>query len=162
MLAQADGAFNDVSPIGLSSFSDGLSVTAIVAERSLSPLRDVEDDSGSAFDRLGWLAAGNWGDTLVTAFYPPNMYRKVAPGGSISQFFAASSLHPGGLNVLMGDGSVRFINDTVSTWPFDPSSGIPRGATPSQTGAWTNMPPLGVWQAMAGRNGGEVMSAETF
>ena len=27
----------------------------------------------------------------------------------------ASSRHPGGINVLMADGSVRFIKDTVST-----------------------------------------------
>ena len=38
VIAQANGSFNDVSPIRLSSFSDGLSFTATVTERALSPL----------------------------------------------------------------------------------------------------------------------------
>jgi prepilin-type N-terminal cleavage/methylation domain-containing protein/prepilin-type processing-associated H-X9-DG protein len=162
VLVQVNGSFNDASPIRSSSFSDGLSTTALVTERALSPLKDIADDNGSAYDRFGWLIAGNWGDTFVTAFYPPNMYRKVSPSGDIKQFFAASSMHPGGLNVVMGDGSVRFIKDAISTWPFDPSSGAPQGVTTSQSGAWTNVPTSGVWQALATRNGGELIATDAF
>ena len=43
-----------------------------------------------------------------------------------------SSRHPGGVNVLMGDGSVRFVKDTVNSVP---------------------------WQALGTRAGGEVISA---
>jgi prepilin-type N-terminal cleavage/methylation domain-containing protein/prepilin-type processing-associated H-X9-DG protein len=46
-----------------------------------------------------------------------------------------SSYHPGGVNVLFGDGSVKFIKDTVS---------------------------LTVWRALSTRNGGEVISADAF
>ncbi len=162
VLAQVNGSFNDASPIRLSSFSDGLTSTAFVTERALSPLMDIEDDNGSAYDRFGWLIAGNWGDTFVTAFYPPNMFRKVSSSGDIAQFFAASSMHPGGVNVLMGDGSVRFVKDTISTWPFDPSSGVPQGIKTTQTGAWTNIPPSGVWQVLATRNGGELVGVDAF
>jgi prepilin-type processing-associated H-X9-DG protein len=46
-----------------------------------------------------------------------------------------SSLHPGGANVLMGDGSVRFVKDSVS---------------------------LPTWRALGTRSGGEVLSADSF
>ena len=48
---------------------------------------------------------------------------------------AARSLHPGGVNVALADGSVRFMKNTVS---------IP------------------VWRALGTRNGGEVLSADGF
>jgi hypothetical protein len=162
VLAQANGSFSDLSPIRLSSFSDGLSLTAIVTERALSPLREITDSSGSGYDRYGWLIAGNWGDTLVTCFYPPNMYRKASISGNLSHFFAASSLHPGGLNLLAGDGSVRFIKDSAQSWPFDAQSGTPTGASQTGQGAWINLPASGVWQALATRNGGEVISTDSF
>ena len=46
-----------------------------------------------------------------------------------------SSYHPGGVNILMGDGSVRFGKDTVA---------------------------LNVWQALSTRNGSEVLSASDY
>ena len=46
-----------------------------------------------------------------------------------------SSYHPGGVNVLMGDGAVRFIRDGIS---------------------------LPAWRATATRNGGEVISSEIY
>lgn len=162
VLAQVDGSFNDLSPIRSSSFSDGRSYTMTITERALSPLRGISDPNGPAFDRYGWLIAGNWGDTLVTAFYPPNLYRKVPPHGDVAQYFAASSLHPGGINALMGDGSVRFITETIATWAYDSSSGHPRGAQQDSVGFWTNLPPSGVWQALATRNRGETISDQGF
>ena len=48
---------------------------------------------------------------------------------------AARSFHPGGVNVLFGDGSVRFVKDTVS----EP-----------------------IWQALGTRKGGEVVSADSY
>jgi prepilin-type N-terminal cleavage/methylation domain-containing protein/prepilin-type processing-associated H-X9-DG protein len=46
-----------------------------------------------------------------------------------------SSYHPGGVNVLLGDGSVRFIKDSIA---------------------------LSVWRALSTRNGGEIVDASAF
>jgi prepilin-type N-terminal cleavage/methylation domain-containing protein/prepilin-type processing-associated H-X9-DG protein len=162
VLAQVNGSFNDTSPIRLASVNDGLSHTLFVAERALFPLIGISDRQGSAYGRYGWAISGNWGDTLVTAFFPPNMYRKVATEGNLFQYFAASSMHPGGLNVLMGDGSIRFVKDSISTWPFDPDSGMPLGAIQSGSGAWSHALPAGFWQALTTRNGGEMINSDDF
>jgi prepilin-type N-terminal cleavage/methylation domain-containing protein/prepilin-type processing-associated H-X9-DG protein len=55
--------------------------------------------------------------------------------GVIDSFIGASSLHPGGVNVLLMDGSVRFIKDSIS---------------PS------------IWSALGTRAGGEVVSADAY
>ncbi len=162
VLGQVDGSFNDAGPIRFASFGDGLSQTMIVAERALSPLRDAESDGSSAFDRYGWLISGNWGDTLVSAFFPPNLHRKIGDPTRAEPFFSASSLHPGGLNVLMGDGSTRFVKDTVSTWASDPKDGYPLGARQDASGAWVGLPAPGTWQALATRSRGDAVPADGF
>jgi prepilin-type processing-associated H-X9-DG protein len=69
---------------------------------------------------------------------------------------AASSLHRGGVNGLMADGSVRFIKETIQSWPLD-ELGIPPGADGSYI-----RPAPGIWQALGTRNGGEVVGADDF
>ena len=162
VLAQVNGSFNDVSPIRLSSLSDGVSNTMVASERALFPLRNAEANNSAAFDQYGWTISGNWGDTLVSSFYPPNLHKKIVSDRCVEPFFAASSLHPGGLNGLFGDGSVRFIKETISTWLFDPGNGNPRGAKTDAAGAWINLPDRGVWQSLTTRDGGETVSADSY
>lgn len=60
--------------------------------------------------------------------------------------FSASSHHPGGVNAGMGDGSVRFVNDTIDTG----NTSLP---------AVTSGPsPYGVWGAMGTKDGGELVT----
>ncbi len=49
--------------------------------------------------------------------------------------FASRSRHPGGVNVGMGDGTVRFVKNSIS---------------------------LAVWRAIGSTQGGEVVSADAF
>jgi prepilin-type N-terminal cleavage/methylation domain-containing protein/prepilin-type processing-associated H-X9-DG protein len=89
--------------------------------------------------------------TGFTTAWPPNKRTPGGPGGSIPDVdlngqrekvggptFAAitsRSYHPGGVNVLLGDGSVRFIKSTIN------------GAT---------------WRALGTVAGGEVVSADSY
>jgi prepilin-type processing-associated H-X9-DG protein len=83
------------------------------------------------------------------AWYSATMYNHVAPpnwrgwdcgvGSSIIDvpsehaIVSARSSHPGGANVLLGDGSVRFVKETIG---------------------------IETWRALGTRRGGEVISAD--
>jgi prepilin-type N-terminal cleavage/methylation domain-containing protein/prepilin-type processing-associated H-X9-DG protein len=63
-----------------------------------------------------------------------------------SNYAAASSMHPGGAQVLMGDGSVRFVNQNIDTGDL---TRAPVTSGPS---------PYGIWGALGSRSGGEVIT----
>lgn len=60
----------------------------------------------------------------------------------------ASSFHTGGVQVVLGDGSVRFVSDSVDTGNVSRASS--RGGSS----------PYGIWGALGTRAGGEVVSGE--
>jgi prepilin-type N-terminal cleavage/methylation domain-containing protein/prepilin-type processing-associated H-X9-DG protein len=155
-ISESSGCFNDLSPIRLSGVTDGLSSTILVAERATTTLRNLPNEG---FDASGWYFSGNLGDTLFVSMLPPNLFRQ---SNALVVPFAASSLHPGGLNVLMGDGSVRFVKESINSWPLDPRSEEPVGAQRTTAGWWQGLPKPGVWQALSTRNGGEVVSSESY
>lgn len=81
-----------------------------------------------------WLYGG-WNHTWYSHVLPPNSaIPDCNPGGIIVAggapgAYSARALHPGGVNVVMADGSTRFIDETID---------------------------LSVWQAMATRDSGEL------
>lgn len=110
----------------------------------------------------GWLSGDvdngmsgrRWSDG-VSAFsamhtiLPPNAPSCREGNDYIWVLATASSFHPGGANVSMGDGSVRFVSETIDT-----GSGAGFGLTepPRDSGP----SPYGVWGSLGSMNGGEV------
>jgi prepilin-type N-terminal cleavage/methylation domain-containing protein/prepilin-type processing-associated H-X9-DG protein len=85
---------------------------------------------GVNYDYASALLATHSGPSLYenpVVIHPPN-----SPLGHTDEMY---SLHPGGANVLLGDGSVHFIKESIH---------------------------LRVWQSLCSRNGGEVVSADDF
>lgn len=62
--------------------------------------------------------------------------------------YPPSSRHPGGVNILMGDASVRFMSETVDTGNL---------ALAPSTGGMSN---YGVWGALGSRSGGEAVQLD--
>lgn len=148
-VAQANGVLTAISPISFASVSDGLGNTMFASERAITTLRKASDLNA----KYGWYFAGNLGDTLFDTMVPPNAFRSDNPLLLPSE---ASSMHPGGLNVLIGDGSVRFIKETIESWRVSEAGLIsPAGATLTGGGWWQGLPAAGVWQKLGTRAGGE-------
>jgi prepilin-type processing-associated H-X9-DG protein len=64
---------------------------------------------------------------------------------------AASSMHTGGINAALGDGSVQFISDTVNAVTTGTLDDTVRPVT-------GGISPFGVWGAYGSMNGGETNS----
>jgi prepilin-type N-terminal cleavage/methylation domain-containing protein/prepilin-type processing-associated H-X9-DG protein len=155
------------SPVTISGITDGTSNTIAFSEHAHSLLSKAD----GSFYSWNWWVSGNYGDTVITEYYPINIQKKARdyPGGQPTEaggfIDAATSFHPGGANFAFCDGSVRFLKDTISTWTLD-ANGIPLGAAQSATGLWGVTDPTiykpGVYQALGSINGGEVISADAF
>jgi prepilin-type N-terminal cleavage/methylation domain-containing protein/prepilin-type processing-associated H-X9-DG protein len=172
VLAQSNGVYFRYSAVRIADITDGTSNTIANGEHAVGLLTDATDRiaNGPAWS-CGW-----YGDTLFTSFYPLNPQNKVQNvyGDGLTEAYigAASSFHPGGANFAFVDGSVKFIKDTIDSWPMDPPTAIPLGVTQ------TNPPPLGqdsnglyqlapgtyfhVYQALTTRNGGEVVDSASY
>jgi prepilin-type N-terminal cleavage/methylation domain-containing protein/prepilin-type processing-associated H-X9-DG protein len=78
--------------------------------------------------------------TLYNHVAPPNSYSCAAPNfpgnmANMAMQVPPSSRHPGGANMLMGDGSCRFARNSIN---------------------------VQIWQGLGTRNGGEVISADSY
>jgi prepilin-type N-terminal cleavage/methylation domain-containing protein/prepilin-type processing-associated H-X9-DG protein len=104
---------------------------------------------GTTASNSGWLQGFSWTMGFpwhivvnrYTHYNTPNKLTCLNPGdpgglwGGTSGLVTVSSNHPGGVNVCFADGSVRFVKDSVS---------------------------LQSWWAIGTRNGGEVLSSDSY
>jgi prepilin-type N-terminal cleavage/methylation domain-containing protein/prepilin-type processing-associated H-X9-DG protein len=158
--AQNNGLFWGASSVRLAAVTDGTSHTIALGERAHALLTK---DTAACWS---WWADGDIGDTLFSTLYPLNPHKKVKDGSlpftdSLYWSCSASSLHPGGANLAMLDGSVRFVKDSIDCWPIDPATHLPPGLSQGGNPVLYIMDPslkFGVYQRIATRNFDDIFS----
>jgi prepilin-type N-terminal cleavage/methylation domain-containing protein/prepilin-type processing-associated H-X9-DG protein len=104
--------FGNNSKCTFRDITDGTSNAVAIIETT----RQQYNGSGYGWAYVGWV---NNGIDLTVAGYPPNQWYNPAypavPGqpGRLGEWGTSGSLHPGGLNVCLADGSVRFIDQAT-------------------------------------------------
>ncbi len=153
-----------VSPVRIADITDGTSNTMIFGERAHGKFSSTPDNGNPPTTDLydwNWWTSGNYGDTVFTTLFglnpktDTNQYDNFSDQGD-TFVISASSFHPGGANFAFSDGSVRFLKDTINTW--NPALITQDGNGFFQVGNQK----LGVYQALSTRNGGEVISADSY
>jgi len=135
----------------LSAFTDGTSNTVMLAEVIIGP-----NAAGGAYDHRGDIFNDDYNCTMFHTYTPPNSKIPDQMGGDTNgrpwcsygllpntppctggaiPFNAARSRHPGGVNALFGDGSVKFIKESIA---------------------------IDVWRAVGSMQGAEVVSADAY
>jgi len=170
------GVFSAARKTRFADITDGTSNTIMMAERSIAAnaqmirqghatsvsitsnpsacLATVSTTNRNEYTGSAYGGAGlRWTDAFVpytgiNTILPPNSPSCVSSTNENSDHVlsSATSYHPGGVNVLLADGSIRFVSETVDTGDKtqpEPTSG--------------NRSPYGVWGAMGSKAGGEAV-----
>jgi prepilin-type N-terminal cleavage/methylation domain-containing protein/prepilin-type processing-associated H-X9-DG protein len=161
--------------VTLASITDGTSNTFVFGEKAHG--YQAANDPTYANSTNCW-QTGLYFDTMFTTTYPLNLPTNATAGLSYkgyTYYFStdANSYHAGGANFAFVDGSVRFIKNSIQSWTFATlqtdsyQDSIPDGTTFSaSTILWgatsTNPYRFGVYQALSTRNGGEVVSSDSY
>jgi len=179
----SNGVFTWVSKTSIANIADGTSNTMLMTESAYGKMTTADQADWN------WWGSGAYGDTIFTTLYPMNPFTKLANQAQANQgpkataegsgtlttygtnnsiaVQAASSYHPGGINVGFCDGSVKFLKDTISTLPYDNNTGLPLGLVFS-SGTTTAIYALpagvswGVWQALSTARGSEIVGADQY
>jgi prepilin-type N-terminal cleavage/methylation domain-containing protein/prepilin-type processing-associated H-X9-DG protein len=156
--------------VTIASVTDGTSNTIMYSENGHGVFSATTQGSIHP-----WSGADPNSTSLETRF-PPNWARHYSDpvndpnNNALTNWaiFDAMSFHPGGVNVSLCDGSVRFLKDTIDSWVVPPPqvNGIPLGTTaasPSYYGLVVSPgAKFGVYQALSTRAGGEIISADQY
>ncbi len=111
--AMQDGCFSDVGVVRFAAVTDGLSQTILAAEKSTTSFQFLDPVAPGVLESYGWWYIGDDGDTLFSNCFPPDEHAQVGLGAGEAIVWSASSGHLGGLNLLMCDGSERFIKNSI-------------------------------------------------
>jgi len=176
MQANGNGIFNLNISYNISAVTDGTSNTIIYGEKAQGKFSQTNNGGGvnADYSQFGWWADSWSFNTAFTTFYPINPFNKIqldtrGADGTFGDNWveSASSFHPGGANFAFADGSVKFLRDTINSWPLPPAGQTsPTGVTlNTSTGVYTlnsTQIQLGAYQKLSTRNGGEIVSADQY
>jgi prepilin-type N-terminal cleavage/methylation domain-containing protein/prepilin-type processing-associated H-X9-DG protein len=164
LLPAPDGPFFDNTAVTLAAITDGTSNTAATAEKLMgdfntavaTPNRDIfvgtiipttPEEAYLLCQQIDTTSTPTNGESgsgvpWIRGYVATSVYKHVSPPGSFSCYYyparltlVATSLHPGGVNAGMCDGSVRFFKQTIDRT---------------------------IWRAIGSRNGGEVFSSDSY
>jgi prepilin-type N-terminal cleavage/methylation domain-containing protein/prepilin-type processing-associated H-X9-DG protein len=162
--ANLTGVIYAHSSTRLAEITDGTSNTLLFGEH----LHGLFDPPGQ-LQYHAW-NSGFWTDTVMAGYYPVNGSRKLLslddPGDRDYLAMNLASNHPGGVDVALCDGSVRFLKDSVDCWPIDPATNVAIGVPFNSDGTARVMispgAKVGVLQKICTRNLGDTVSADSF
>jgi prepilin-type N-terminal cleavage/methylation domain-containing protein/prepilin-type processing-associated H-X9-DG protein len=160
IVQEMNGAFLYSFSTSIAQITDGTTNTFLYSEKANGAL------SASESLCYNWWGDSVASDTIFTTLYPLNAFRNVPNIADMYNFSwteSPSSFHPGGANFAFADGSVRFIKDSISSWPYNPSTGYPTGITQSM-GIYTIAlgTRIGVFQMLSTRSSGELISSDSY
>ncbi len=143
ILGLANGAFQvpagtGVNPREIMAQQTAVDINALPpADLTVAECQSAAAGSSGYYNaqRNGSWAQGDFRHALFTNYYPPNTKNYDCLRGSDYGWKAARSYHPGGVNVLFGDGRVQFVKDSVA---------------------------ITTWAALGTRAGGEVVSSDSY
>jgi prepilin-type N-terminal cleavage/methylation domain-containing protein/prepilin-type processing-associated H-X9-DG protein len=161
------GVIVDQGSITIASIIDGTSNTMMYSENGHGFLSTT---SQTYYD---YWNDGDPGMSVFEARFPPNMMKKYSTTAvAYWGLNNPKSFHSGGVNAAFCDGSVHFIKDTIDSWRMQQPdyNGLPMGAAgEAMSGTGSDYGPtlgagayVGVWQKLATRNGGEVISSDAY
>jgi prepilin-type N-terminal cleavage/methylation domain-containing protein/prepilin-type processing-associated H-X9-DG protein len=184
--SNGNGAFAYQASNRLSSITDGTSNTIALGEVANGMIPAASGQTGYNIWAFSGYTVGESG--VVASMLGVNPQKR-QPMGVLAQNYidyydngaggglpfalamSVSSFHPGGANVGMSDGSVRFLKETIASFPVNalpPNNYGSNGPGPYFAGPYsttygmfpgTQMP---VFNALSTRNGGEVISSDGY